>query len=319
MFKKIIALMLIFALSLSACGETECLHEWVDATCEAPKTCSLCGITEGEPLSHSWTEATYESPKTCFSCGATEGDPLEKPKYSEEEILASGAVTENQHKLDFLVGSDKKLEYDAENGILHFILTPSSGAADAYAVRGDNWGLYTMYLKMVSSDFQFALADAGYDVPFRITLLDDRDTSKIIYEVENQVVLTDVYADIVPESLKTNAAVSAFYTVYHNYDNQYEITAEYSQGEGGILYFFIKLDTATSTLFNYMSNAEIKESAVWSSLTDSVTRWSSENTNAFVSEGHNVLVVYMLLDGTTVEDAYFAVANGTVIYNAFEQ
>ncbi len=52
-------------------------HTWVEATCEAPKTCSVCGITEGEALGHEWMAATLDAPKTCKNCGATEGGPLE--------------------------------------------------------------------------------------------------------------------------------------------------------------------------------------------------------------------------------------------------
>ncbi len=52
-------------------------HTWVEATCEAPKTCSVCGATEGEALGHEWMNATLDAPKTCKNCGATEGSPLE--------------------------------------------------------------------------------------------------------------------------------------------------------------------------------------------------------------------------------------------------
>ena len=51
-------------------------HTWAAATCSAPKTCSGCGMTEGEPLAHTWKAATCASPKTCSGCGATEGEPL---------------------------------------------------------------------------------------------------------------------------------------------------------------------------------------------------------------------------------------------------
>ncbi len=64
----------------SVCGLTEGEvgeHEWEEATCEAPRTCKLCGATEGEPLEHDWKMATLEAPKTCKHCGATEGDKLE--------------------------------------------------------------------------------------------------------------------------------------------------------------------------------------------------------------------------------------------------
>jgi len=91
-------------------------HDWADATCTAPKTCSVCGATEGEALGHdmvtdaavaptctetgltegshcsrcdhkvaqesvpatghTWIDADCDTPKTCSSCGATEGEAL---------------------------------------------------------------------------------------------------------------------------------------------------------------------------------------------------------------------------------------------------
>ena len=51
-------------------------HVWADATCSAPKTCTICGTTEGAALEHTWTDATCIAPKTCSTCGTTEGDAL---------------------------------------------------------------------------------------------------------------------------------------------------------------------------------------------------------------------------------------------------
>lgn len=51
-------------------------HTWKDSTCTAPKTCTACGATEGNPSSHDWQEATHHKPKTCAGCGLTEGEPL---------------------------------------------------------------------------------------------------------------------------------------------------------------------------------------------------------------------------------------------------
>ena len=53
-----------------------CIHEWSEATCTEPKTCTLCGKAEGEALGHEWNEATCTEPKTCNVCGETEGDAL---------------------------------------------------------------------------------------------------------------------------------------------------------------------------------------------------------------------------------------------------
>ncbi len=53
-----------------------CEHNWVDATCTSPKTCSTCGTTEEEALGHSWTAATCTTPKTCSKCYTTDGEAL---------------------------------------------------------------------------------------------------------------------------------------------------------------------------------------------------------------------------------------------------
>ena len=60
----------------SVCGETEgdaLGHSWIDATCTEPKTCSVCGETEGEAAGHTWIDATCTAPATCSACGITEG------------------------------------------------------------------------------------------------------------------------------------------------------------------------------------------------------------------------------------------------------
>lgn len=49
------------------------VHLWEDATCSAPKTCKLCGKTEGEKLEHEWLEATCNYPERCSLCGVTQG------------------------------------------------------------------------------------------------------------------------------------------------------------------------------------------------------------------------------------------------------
>lgn len=53
-----------------------CEHQWTDATCKSPKTCSLCGETEGEPAEHMWIDADCENPVTCEFCLLTAGKPL---------------------------------------------------------------------------------------------------------------------------------------------------------------------------------------------------------------------------------------------------
>lgn len=73
-FLALTALVLVFAMGLSACG---CAHEtWTDADCLNPKTCAECGETEGEALGHNWKDADCLTAKTCQRCGTTEGEAL---------------------------------------------------------------------------------------------------------------------------------------------------------------------------------------------------------------------------------------------------
>lgn len=65
-------------LLLVSCSSCACSHEWKDATCTSPKTCTLCGEKEGEASSaaHAWKAATCTSPTTCSLCGKSEGNRL---------------------------------------------------------------------------------------------------------------------------------------------------------------------------------------------------------------------------------------------------
>lgn len=54
-----------------------CIHEWAEATCTLPKTCTLCGETEGAALGHDYAETVTEATctqggyttHTCSACG----------------------------------------------------------------------------------------------------------------------------------------------------------------------------------------------------------------------------------------------------------
>ena len=68
-----ITLLISSTLLLSGC----CLkHDFAEASCTQPQTCTKCGETEGEPLEHIWVEATCTEPKQCSVCNLTEGEPL---------------------------------------------------------------------------------------------------------------------------------------------------------------------------------------------------------------------------------------------------
>ena len=60
--------------------EREITHNFSNADCDTPKTCSICGQTEGVALGHEWTtpDGDYcEAQSTCSVCGATDGVNVE--------------------------------------------------------------------------------------------------------------------------------------------------------------------------------------------------------------------------------------------------
>ena len=66
----------------SECGKTQGeigTHKFLEATCTSPRTCQYCGLTEGSVADHTWVDATCTAPKTCSVCGETEGDPIDHP------------------------------------------------------------------------------------------------------------------------------------------------------------------------------------------------------------------------------------------------
>lgn len=68
--KRVLALfILLFTfLMLFACGE--CEHQWTEATCTAPKTCSLCGETDGDKAPHAYGEWTETKAASCNEKGS---------------------------------------------------------------------------------------------------------------------------------------------------------------------------------------------------------------------------------------------------------
>ena len=99
----------------SQCGVTEgeaLDHSWLEADCVTPKTCAHCGLTEGSALGHSWTEATCTAPKTCVNCAATEGQPLEHSWEGEATLYTAPVCTVCGTEGDPIPG------YFAQNGLI---------------------------------------------------------------------------------------------------------------------------------------------------------------------------------------------------------
>lgn len=76
-------------------------HEWSEATCVEPETCTRCGDTIGKALGHKWSEATCTEPEICTICG-TVGKEAPGHKWSEATCLSLSTCSvcgETQGKL----------------------------------------------------------------------------------------------------------------------------------------------------------------------------------------------------------------------------
>lgn len=74
--KRILPLLVVLVLLLCLCGCSTlfCKHDFEEATCQTPKTCTICGKTDGDIGDHSYSAATCKTPKTCTICGKTDGN-----------------------------------------------------------------------------------------------------------------------------------------------------------------------------------------------------------------------------------------------------
>lgn len=73
-------------------------HSYSKATCTKAATCS-CGATNGKATGHDWLSATCKAPKTCKNCGATEGNKGEH-SYSGGKCTVCGAASALNPKTD---------------------------------------------------------------------------------------------------------------------------------------------------------------------------------------------------------------------------
>lgn len=106
-------------------------HVWQDATCTDPKTCTVCGATEGKPLGHNFM------PNVCTRCGMEaagqkEEAPAEtKPAKQDPEAEAKKLIT-GLWKLDFIMDGktydivpyDGEIKFQINKDSSAFITTP---------------------------------------------------------------------------------------------------------------------------------------------------------------------------------------------------
>lgn len=62
-------------------------HTFADATCETPKTCSVCQYAVGEALGHQWDEGTTEGTKIVYSCTRTDCTGTKEVETDKAQVI----------------------------------------------------------------------------------------------------------------------------------------------------------------------------------------------------------------------------------------
>ena len=106
-------------------GDDECAHDWIDATCTAPKTCSICGAVEGAALGHSYVEtvvdatctATGTKTYTCSVCGDSYSEeiPMIPHNYVDGICSACGAELPLESTITFDADKTQRTEFGTES------------------------------------------------------------------------------------------------------------------------------------------------------------------------------------------------------------
>ncbi len=215
----ILLFVLVACLALAGCSEK---HEWVDANCETPKTCSECGQTEGEALGHNWTDATCEQAKTCSECGLTEGEALghdwQEATCEQAKTCTICAATEGaeKHTPDRRSGSPTLKE--SGDGYLYQGNCADCGGSVEIAV--DDMDTFAAELIAGYYDQAYLYADQLYPLEQQIKL-DLAEDGSCIYSVDDQQ-LTGTWT-------------------FYNIENGL-ITYELNFGDSGMLAAFIPID-----------------------------------------------------------------------------
>lgn len=134
-------------------------HEWQEATCTAPKTCSVWGETEGEALGHTLTEANYQQAVTCIVCGETIGDVL-APDFVEYGV--KGQFMELGKTYDYATGCYLNLDYKTvgQAAITDYRTFASDDTHEAK--EGYEWKIVEMQIVFSDENAQNYAASASY-------------------------------------------------------------------------------------------------------------------------------------------------------------
>lgn len=119
-----------------------CDHSWIDATCEKPKQCEFCGLTEGKKLNHE-EEWIVEVPATieqkgirvdiCKNCGKE----LDRENYQLSEKEFENAYKELCKEIDYKKLARNPEKVKGEYIVIEGRVVEARKTGDSYDIRID--------------------------------------------------------------------------------------------------------------------------------------------------------------------------------------
>lgn len=194
-------------------------HNWKDADCTTPKTCSVCKVTEGEALGHSWSDWTKQDDgsykRECAGCGIAETMTIseEKPVDATPEDNAAESILSNTdiELIDMVLTNDEQSEvaagadvsiYLVVDDVSETVAEEEKAAAEAKA-GDDEIGMYldiNLFKKVDTTETQ--VTETSGLITITITIPDEllntdasvTRTYKIVrvHEDEDGTLVTDI-------------------------------------------------------------------------------------------------------------------------------
>ena len=198
--KKIVALMMAALIVLCAFSSCGCKHEWKDADCLNPKTCSLCEETEGEAAGHKWIDATCTAPKSCKNCDETKGKALGhdwQEATTEAPTTCSRCKVTEGKKID----ADPRFTTESTKEFYGKWTCETTIPAEMFALDG--------YIEDIPCTLSYEFKNAG-DVIADIELDDYHAFIDAMKAYTKDVLVNALIAQGVPEAQVDDAMVAAY-------------------------------------------------------------------------------------------------------------
>lgn len=212
---------------------TSCAHQWKDATCTEPKTCTKCGETEGEPLGHtpgewkldepSFVSATVWMRQYCAVCGERLDSELKALQALNENGAFLFSPNEFAERLSLMLKQINNCNLDAQ------LATLDDGTMGCGII--DSTG--TIGILLYCDDdavMEDSAQNNGNEITSMICTFQTDDMSKIVQATIGMILTSD------PSLEMSDAASIAKATVLSMYANN-----DYYE-KNGIKYLFGELD-----------------------------------------------------------------------------